>query len=87
METEPPQLLVAPLQVRYERMESIAASPDGNYLATGSFDGLIDLWPGNFSAWKRKACQIVNRNLTQDEWQTYISDEPYTEVCPAASSN
>lgn len=41
------QPLVAPMKVRYQRIDSVAFSPDGKWLATGSFGGIIDLWPGN----------------------------------------
>jgi WD40 repeat protein len=74
--------LVAPLKTRTDRIDSIAFSPDGQYLAVGSFDGLIDLWPGTFPAWVKKACQIVNRNLTAEEWRSAMGDEPYTASCP-----
>ncbi|MFZ4657594.1 MAG: effector-associated domain EAD1-containing protein [Caldilineaceae bacterium] len=74
--------LVAPVKTRSDRIESVAFSPDGQYLATGSFDGLIDLWPGTFPAWVKKACQIVNRNLTAEEWRSAMGDEPYTASCP-----
>ncbi len=74
--------LVAPVKTRSDRIESVAFSPDGQYFATGSFDGLIDLWPGTFPTWIKKACQIVNRNLTMKEWQGAMGDEPYTAGCP-----
>ena len=74
--------LVAPVKTRSDRIESVAFSPDGQYFATGSFDGIIDLWPGTFPAWIKKACQIVNRNLTAKEWQGAMGNEPYTASCP-----
>lgn len=74
--------LVAPTKTRSNRIESVAFSPDGQYFATGSFDGLIDLWPGTFPAWTKKACQIANRNLTAEEWQGAMKNEPYIAGCP-----
>jgi hypothetical protein len=37
------------------------------------------------TSWVRQACRIANRNLTLEEWQTYLGSAPYQQTCPAAS--
>jgi WD40 repeat protein len=29
-----------------------------------------------------RACRVANRNLTPQEWQSYLAGEPYAEICP-----
>jgi WD40 repeat protein len=63
---------------------SVAFSPDGKMLATGSGDGTVVIWDIELASWRDRACQIANRNLTQDEWQGYIGgQEPYRATCDA----
>ena len=53
-------------------------SPDGKTLASGR---PVTLWAIDPAAWIAQACQIANRNLTLDEWQTYLGDQPYHQTC------
>ncbi len=85
------QPLVAPVQVRsLSRMDSAASSPNGRWVATGSFDGIIDVWPGNIEQWRQLACRIANRNLSRAEYAQFIDPDPavydkqYTQnpTCP-----
>ena len=61
---------------------SVAFSPDGQTLASGSRDGKIILWDLSFESWQARACNIVARNLTQEEWEQYLGTEQYRETCP-----
>jgi WD40 repeat protein len=71
------QPLVAPVQVRsLWRLDSAASSPDGRWVATGSFDGIIDIWPGNIEQWGQLACRIANRNLSRAEYAQFIDPDP-----------
>jgi WD40 repeat protein/class 3 adenylate cyclase/predicted Ser/Thr protein kinase/energy-coupling factor transporter ATP-binding protein EcfA2 len=60
-----------------------AFSPDGRLLAVGGFDTLAMLWQVDLGTWRRRACQIAGRNLTGEEWQTYLPPgTPYRPTCP-----
>ena len=56
-------------------------SPDDRWVATGGNFGvvLIDI---RLETWQDEACHIANRNLTQEEWKSYLGDLPYRKTCP-----
>ena len=47
-------------------------------LASGSSDKTILLWDVDLESWQRRACRIVNRNLTRAEWAQYFNRDPVT---------
>lgn len=113
------------LQGQKGRINDIAFSPDGRYLATGSFDKTIYLWvfdeldelpiilddhegyvwdldfsddgnyivaslgTGSVKIWPVKPdlmaqniCDMILRNMTPDEWKTYVGTEiDYQKTC------
>ena len=64
--------------------EGVAVVPDGRSLAllTSQPNRLV-VWNTDLSSWKRRACQLVGRNFTRDEWNVYVGpDKPYEPACP-----
>lgn len=60
-----------------------AFSPDGRFLAVGGLDTLATLWDVDLGTWRGRACQIAGRNLTPEEWKTYLPPgTPYRPTCP-----
>jgi WD40 repeat protein len=68
---------------------SVAFSPDGKFLVSSSdvpenrnID-LIYYWSSHASGMAEQMCGKLTRNLTQREWETYVSyDIPYQKTCP-----
>ena len=60
-----------------------AFSPDGKLLAVGGLDTLAMLWNVDPATWRRRACAIVGRNLSREEWNLYLPPgTPYRATCP-----
>jgi WD40 repeat protein len=60
----------------------LALSPDGTELISVSTDSEVRRWSVSPTSWRRRACEVANRNLTCAEWNQYLADEPYASLCP-----
>ena len=61
---------------------SVAFSPDGNTLASGSENNLVQRWFTRTEILAEKACEVVKRNLREDEWRAFIgADIDYEKTC------
>ena len=66
--------------------------PDGRgyaYVVPGADDELVlsggdqpgRRYPLDPAVWLATACRIAGRDLTRDEWRTYLPDRPYRRTC------
>ena len=81
-DVETGQQLGEPLIGHTGRVYSVVFNPDGSVLTSGSEYGEIIIWDVDPEIWKEIACQRINRNLTWQEWQTYLINEDYRITCP-----
>jgi WD40 repeat protein len=76
---EPEQAL--PLLGHGRPAYALAFTPDGRRLLAGDGNQKVFLWDIDPALWRQRACRMVNRNLTADEWRTYGGPGPYQETC------
>jgi WD40 repeat protein len=65
-----------------EKIEQVVFSADGKQLAFRGWWETAGLWYWNASDLIAEACSRLARNLSTDEWQTYVGSEPYHRTCP-----
>ena len=61
--------------------QGVAFSPNGQYWVTHGRNSL-EILPLKPDKLINEACNRLPRNLTRDEWQRYLGDEPYSVTCP-----
>lgn len=64
------------------QVKAIAWSPSTGFLASGDSEGSVTMWDVSLASWKKRACKVANRNLTQREWNQFVGTEiPYRCTC------
>ena len=80
------QPLGVPLNQEDIYVITMAYSPDGKYFAVGDYDYRIHLWNVDPTAWVSNNCDRAGRNLTEVEWNQYLSwagpYDPNYKTCP-----
>jgi WD40 repeat protein len=72
-----------PLTGHSEAVVSLAFSPDGETLISRSWDESILIWDISLETLSERACRLVGRNLSGEEWRQFIGPEaPYERTCP-----
>ncbi len=62
-------------------VNTVMFSPDSKWILSKSEDNTIRVWWWQPEDMIRLACQRLTRNLTHEEWQQYLGDEPYRCTC------
>ena len=67
-----------------DMVDDVEFSPDGKLLAsTSAEDSKVLLWDIETKALVSDACRIANRNLSRDEWSSFVGAEfDYERTCP-----
>ena len=76
------QEIGSPLQGPGNESNSAVFAPDGRRIFVAYRGGLGFVWNVTLGAWKEHACVVAGRNLTRAEWERYLPERPYEQVCP-----
>jgi WD40 repeat protein len=73
----------APLPARPEGTAAVAFLSGGRQLAAATTTRSVLVWDLDPAAWRAHACAVAGRTLTRQEWDEFLPDRPYHDVCPA----
>jgi WD40 repeat protein len=59
----------------------VTFSPDGRTLAAAGRDQTVIVRDFDVGSWQRHLCAIVGRDLTEEEWQGLLPEQPFQRTC------
>ena len=60
----------------------IEFSPNSDYLLAACADGELRIWATNPALMANEMCQLLKRNMSREEWDTYVGhDIPFEHTC------
>jgi WD40 repeat protein len=63
-------------------VSAVAVSPDGRHVLAGDSSGVVETYPATTTGWLRSVCAVVSRNLTKQEWASFVgSAASYERTC------
>jgi len=72
-----------PIEIGADVLNKAVLRPDGRAIAIGGGSHGIQIWDLDADHWATAACRLAGRNLTREEWNTYLSwAGPYHATCP-----
>jgi hypothetical protein len=64
-------------RLSFDRQERFVYRDDAGGVAIDPLLASSDL-----ERWRRRICNLVDRNLSRQEWRRYVPDRPYRQTCP-----
>jgi WD40 repeat protein len=71
----------SPLEIEREAYVSANFSRDGSHLFAVPHTGRGVRWDMRPESWKRHACVVAGRELTEREWRDALPERPFQSVC------
>jgi WD40 repeat protein len=72
---------IGPVLAAGPRTSMMDLSTDGRMMVVTSTDGHAAIWDVDPESWAQRACALVNRTLTPEEWTTFLPGRPYEPAC------
>lgn len=61
---------------------AITFTPNSQQILAGTKETVVRAWPTNIEVMADKICNKLNRNMTSDEWDTFVGDDvPFEKTC------
>ncbi|MEA3337919.1 MAG: hypothetical protein U9R25_18660 [Chloroflexota bacterium] len=70
-----------------EPVNGLAFGPDSVFLVSVGDDGSVVEWKLDRETWRKLACQVANRNMTEQEWKQFMTSRPYNTTCPGTAGD